>query len=356
MHAQHARPAGEPRPCIGHGRRPALVPGGDVSGAVRDQRVGHVKVAAADDAEHGVGAEVGERPRDGVGDEHQDRSTSASTRAGLPDPPTMGSGPAISTAPVGGSAARFCSCVSPYLPAPSSAEWQGNGGSKECAAPASVPTVSTPMPDDRRLLGQPSRALHRDAGRVRPGLVGVEEVLLAVRPGVPAGPVQQPAAVGQRPVVGLPLHDVIGLQQEVRVGRRLRAEIQHDGRRDQAGHRYLGDILAVAAADPVHWRVEMGTGVLAGADVVPVPGRPALVVPADLVQRERHGVREGLGQLDHRSGGLQPGGQIDDLDRCGPDRSNELVKHHMIISAVIRRHSGQGTSLPQRERPGKTSR
>ena len=32
------------------------------------------------------------------------------------------------------------------MPAPSSAEWQGNGGSNECAVPASVPTVSTPMP------------------------------------------------------------------------------------------------------------------------------------------------------------------------------------------------------------------
>ena len=39
-----------------------------------------------------------------------------------------------------------CSWVSPYLPAPSRKEWQGNGGSKECAAPASVPTVSTPKP------------------------------------------------------------------------------------------------------------------------------------------------------------------------------------------------------------------
>ncbi len=46
-------------------------------------------------------------------------STSASTRAGLPDPDTIGSGPASTTAPVAGSRARFCSWVSPYLPAPS---------------------------------------------------------------------------------------------------------------------------------------------------------------------------------------------------------------------------------------------
>ncbi len=73
-------------------------------------------------------------------------STRASTRAGLPDPLTIGNGPAITTAPVLGSRARFCSWVSPYLPAPSRNEWHGNGGSNECAAPASVPTVSTPTP------------------------------------------------------------------------------------------------------------------------------------------------------------------------------------------------------------------
>ena len=52
----------------------------------------------------------------------------------------------ITTAPVAGSRARFRSWVRPYLPAPSRNEWHGNGGSKECAAPASVPTVSVPSP------------------------------------------------------------------------------------------------------------------------------------------------------------------------------------------------------------------
>ena len=49
----------------------------------------------------------------------------------LPEPPVIGSGPATTTAPVAGSRARFCSWVRPYLPAPSSAEWHGNGGSNE---------------------------------------------------------------------------------------------------------------------------------------------------------------------------------------------------------------------------------
>ena len=46
-----------------------------------------------------------EQRADLVGDRRH-VSTSASTRAGLPDPPTIGSGHTTSTAPVGGSAAE----------------------------------------------------------------------------------------------------------------------------------------------------------------------------------------------------------------------------------------------------------
>src|ERR1700722_4384457 len=146
MQGHEPWPAGDPGPRVSHARSAALMPCGHEPRAMRDQGVGDMEVAAADDAKDSVGAEARQRLGDGVGDTHQDRSTRASTRAGLPDPPTIGSGPATTTAPVGGSVARFCSCVRPYFPAPSSAEWHGNGGSKECAVPASVPTVSTPMP------------------------------------------------------------------------------------------------------------------------------------------------------------------------------------------------------------------
>src|SRR5215469_13772545 len=98
------------------------MPRGHVPRAMGDQRVRQVEVAAADDAEDSVGAEAGQFPGDRLGDFHASRSARASTRAGLPDPPTIGSGPATSTAPVGGRVARFCSWVRPYLPAPSNAE------------------------------------------------------------------------------------------------------------------------------------------------------------------------------------------------------------------------------------------
>ena len=113
--------------------------------ATLDEGVGDVEVAGADHAEHLADTESGQRPPDGLGhvhcvprprrpqlaarslalarshdaNVHGHLSTKANTRAGLPDPDTMGSGPAMMTAPVGGNWARCCSWVKPYLPLPS---------------------------------------------------------------------------------------------------------------------------------------------------------------------------------------------------------------------------------------------
>src|SRR6266853_299004 len=95
------------------------------------------------------------------------RWTSARARQGLPDPLTSFSGATSRTAPVGGSVDRLASCVSPYLLAPSRNWWQGNGGLKECAAPASVPTVSTPTPTKGL-----SRANHWASSMSMPGVCG----------------------------------------------------------------------------------------------------------------------------------------------------------------------------------------
>jgi hypothetical protein len=53
------------------------------------------------------------------------------------------------------------------LPLPMRAAWHGNGGSNECAAPASVPTVSTPRP-----ITADSSASHRAHAGDRPGVCG----------------------------------------------------------------------------------------------------------------------------------------------------------------------------------------
>ena len=104
------------------------------------------------------------------------------------------------------------------------------------------------------------------------------------------------------------------LQQEVGVLRHLGRHVDHDGGGDQGGERRLGDVEPVAAGDPVHRGVEVGAGVLAGVDVVPVPGRALLVVARQLRELEAVGVRERRGQLQDRGGRLQRGGQVDDVD------------------------------------------
>src|SRR5439155_14699509 len=97
--------------------------------------------------------------------------------------------------------------------------------------------------DDRPFLGEPAGAVDRDAGRV----AGVGELVGVVAAAVPAGAVQQPAALGQRTVLGLPGGDVVDGQQEVWVVGGPVGEVQHHRRRDQPGRRYLGHVLAVLA-------------------------------------------------------------------------------------------------------------
>jgi hypothetical protein len=65
-------------------------------------------------------------------------------------------------------------------------------------------------------------------------------------------------------VLPFPRLDVLRQEQEVRVGGRLGAEVEHHRRGDQALDRHLGDIGAVPTGDPVYGRIEVGAGVLTG--------------------------------------------------------------------------------------------
>src|SRR5204862_3597825 len=76
----------------------------------------------------------------------------------------------------------------------------------------------------------------------------------------------------------------------------------------------------------VDGRIEVRAGVFAGGDVVPIPGRAALVVLADLGQRERPGLPELLGQGEDRRLGRQQGGEVDDLDAAGGQRGGEVLQ------------------------------
>jgi hypothetical protein len=249
-------------------RGAALVRGRDEPGARRDHRVGHVEVAAADHAEHVVDAVRDQVPADESADRHAlDEGQDAARAARAADDRQRPGDDHRTRRRQRGDGC--CSWVSPYLSLPSRNEWHGNGGSNECAAPASVPTVSTPTP--RIGVSSASHFAHStEMPGVRPR---VGERVGVVAAGVPAGAVQQPAAGRQRPVLGLPRLDVLASSRKSGSAAASAATSSTDGRGDQPPGRHLRDVGAVLAGDPVDRRVEVGAGVLTGGDVVPVPGR-----------------------------------------------------------------------------------
>jgi hypothetical protein len=85
----------------------------------------------------------------------------------------------------------------------------------------------------RALVGDPACALDVEAGRVRAGLVGVEELRLVVARA--SQPVSTAASrrPGRGPCVGLELADVVDGQEEVGVLGGLRRLVDHDGRPDE---------------------------------------------------------------------------------------------------------------------------
>src|SRR5699024_4044264 len=111
---------------------------------------------------------------------------------------------------------------------------------------------------------------------------------------------------------------------EVGVGRHLLGDVEHDRRRDERAHRDLRDVVEVLAGDPVVRGVEVGAGVLTGAEVVPVPGRAAVVVAADLLQVELRGLAELRRQRQLRGLGAQRAGAVDDVDGPGGQGGGEL--------------------------------
>src|SRR5699024_7931519 len=144
VHAEHRHFPARARVRIGHRRGAALVArGGEPSPGV-GEGAGQVEVARSHHPESVPDPAADQGSPQGAGEGH--RSTSASTRAGEPEPGTIFSGEARMTAPVVGSWSRFCNCARPYLPAPMKKSWHGKIGSNPAAAPASVPTVSTPRP------------------------------------------------------------------------------------------------------------------------------------------------------------------------------------------------------------------
>ena len=98
-----------------------------------------------------------------------------STRAGLPDPPTIGSGETTSSVAGRRQRGQVPQLRQAVLPG-AQQEFVAREHRLERRRLARVGADGLDAePDDRRFLGEPARALGRDAGGVRPGLVGVEE-------------------------------------------------------------------------------------------------------------------------------------------------------------------------------------
>ena len=113
---------------------------------------------------------------------------------------------------------------------------------------------------------------------------------------------QQPRARRDPPMLGLERRYMLGLQQEVVVRRASGGAVDHHRRPDELlyGDRIDRVVRQVLAGHPMRGRVEMRAGMLAHRDVVPVPGRPLLVVAADQLLLERRGRAELRRQLDRR--------------------------------------------------------
>ncbi len=116
---------------------------------------------------------------------------------------------------------------------------------------------------------------------------------------------------------------------------RLGAAIDDAGRRDEMLDRQRVDriVRQVAPGNPVNWRVEMRAGVLAEADIIPVPGRAAIVVAGDFLHAERAALAHFRRQHDRRKIRRQCLRQIDKAERrqtrrrrpaAPPDRSVSL--------------------------------
>src|SRR3954451_17232028 len=151
-----------------------------------------------------------------------------------------------------------------------------------------------------------------------------------MRAGVPSGAHDHPAARGGPAVLGLPGLDVLDLEEEVRILRDAIGNVDDRCGCDQPRGRYGGDVLPAPPADPVVRSVKVRAGVLASAEVVPVPGRTAVVVRADLLELERGRLSELLGQLEGGRARREWSGEVDDADGAGLEGPHELSQNRHV--------------------------
>ena len=132
----------------------------------------------------------------------------------------------------------------------------------------------------------------------------------------------------------LPSLDIGDLQYEVRIRRRLRRQVDDAGGGDEV---YRVDRIdrgarQVLAGNPMDGRVEMRSRMLTHRDVVPIPGRAALVVARDFLDAERRALPQFQRHHDGRKIGRERMRQIDDRDPAlgnGAHEGEEVKGGHM---------------------------
>ncbi len=151
--------------------------------------------------------------------------------------------------------------------------------------------------DERRFFGEPAGTLHVEAGGLRGTGACVQEKVLVVGASIPAGAQEQPAAVGERAVLGLESADIVHGEQVVRVFLGFGGFVDDDGGSNEVVRRDFGDVDAVTAGYSVDRGVEVGADVLPDLQPVLGPGGTTVIVGADLVLRQTRRVDERLWEL-----------------------------------------------------------
>src|ERR1700677_2046064 len=161
----------------------------------------------------------------------------------------------------------------------------------------------------------------------------------------PVGAHQRPGARRDLPVRALKGLDIRDLQQIVRVRGGCGRAVDHAGGGDEIFRidridRACGKI---AAGDPMRRGIKMGAGMLAHRNVVPVPGRPAMVVVRDFLDPERLRLAEFWRQHDGRKIRVEGLSEIDDPQSPLGDRGRE--GHELGHSVSCRSRRGSSAHL-----------
>ncbi len=184
-------------------------------------------------------------------------------------------------------------------------------------------------------LDEPGHDLGVGAGRMR--AVGLHvQVVGGLGALGPVGAHQHPGPRGDAAVLFFPFLDEVDGQEEVRVAGGLGGTIDHAGAGDEGvdGNRVHRVVRLVLARDPVRGRIEVRAGVFRAREVVPVPGRTALVVARDFLDPERPGLPEFRRQHDGGKLRRQRFGQVHQADAPGDQLGHELGKDRLTHDAL----------------------